>query len=70
MNDAERPEYITCIAETHAERVGRSWCGRDVRHEFHFIDIDHAAYNAQNEGRLLTCPECAQKVIELLSITE
>lgn len=62
----KRPDYVTCVAHTHAHKKNESWCGRFVNTEFHFQNIDHAAYNAMNEGRLLVCPECHKKIIETL----
>lgn len=62
-----RPDFIKCIEHTHADKVGQSWCGRDVRLEFRFENIDHAAYNALNGGRLLICPDCAGAALEAVS---
>lgn len=73
-----RPDWVKCIAHTHAGlRLGNpwkqdgtrdagearlAWCGRDIRHEFHFVSVDHALYNTGNGGRLTTCPGCAKAV--------
>jgi hypothetical protein len=64
-----RPEYVTCIQHTHAERKGTTWCGRPLGPlgEFCFVDIDHAAYERLRGGRLLVCPECARIVTERLN---
>lgn len=61
----DRPEYITCIAHTHAERKHQTWCGKHTV-GFVFQDIDHAAYNGMQQGRLLTCPECLDAVVKAL----
>ena len=63
----ERPEYVRCVADTHAERQGLSWCGRRVEGEWHFVDVDHAALNGRNEGRLIVCPECLSVLITALA---
>lgn len=63
----ERPEYVKCIKHTHAEKQGEAWCGRQIEcFEFAFGDIEHAAYNAIAEGRLLACPECVTAVAAAL----
>lgn len=63
----ERPDYIKCIRHTHEEMKTTSWCGRYIpRSEWYFVDIDHAAYNAMNGGRLVACEGCVSKVTELL----
>lgn len=61
-----RPDYVHCIADVHADNVGKSWCGRDIRMEFHFMNIDHAAFNGRGEGRLVACPDCVAKIIAAL----
>ena len=61
-----RPDYVHCILREYGEHPVMSWCGRNVSAEFHFMDIDHAVFNAEQEGRLLICPECAEIVKEFL----
>ena len=63
---SERPDYIKCIADTHADNKGKTWCGRTLVMEFAFVDIDHAAMNGRNKGRLVVCPECRDAVIAAL----
>ena len=60
----DRPEYIRCIRQTHAEHSDKSWCGRLLSDEWVFENIDHATYN---RGRLLPCPECAMAIIKRLT---
>lgn len=69
----DRPDYVVCIAETRAGRVGKSLCGRAVGFErnaeffcygFAFLSIDHWFHNAQNGGRLVGCPQCVAKIAE------
>lgn len=65
----ERPEYVKCIrvdvGEAHT-LYGLSWCGRRIDMEFHFQDIDHAAVNGYNKGRLVACPDCVRNVVTAL----
>ena len=61
---AERPEYVQCIRHTDAEHPHESWCGRTLwRHDLAFESIDHAVYNAQQEGRLLACSSCVGRIM-------
>ena len=56
-------EVVKHIAETHADRIGTTICGRRLGPtEFYFVDIDHAFNNARNRGRLLTCKRCIAEV--------
>lgn len=64
--EAERPDYVKCIAHTHAQLIGNSWCGRDVRMEWAFRDVDHAASNGRQGGYLVACPACAAAAIAAL----
>ena len=62
-----RPDYVKCIRDTHADNKGKAWCGRPAcRFEFAFEDVDHAAMNGRNEGRLIVCPECRDAAIKAL----
>ena len=66
----KRPDYIKCIAHNmHREDSDKySWCGRKILiFEFHFLDIDHAALNGENKGRLVACPECVAAIISGLT---
>lgn len=58
----ERPDYVTCIADTHADNKGKTWCG-EVVNGFTFVDVDHAAMNGRSKGRLVVCPECRDAAI-------
>lgn len=62
-----RPEYIACIADDHAGSAGKSWCGRHIRFEFHFVSVDHAAISGRNESRLVACSECTTEIKKSLS---
>jgi hypothetical protein len=59
-----QPEHVKCIAHTHADLIGLSWCGKRVSHEWRFVNIDHAVYNALHEGRLLACAECIEAIFD------
>ncbi len=63
----KRQEYVKCIADGHADNRGRSWCGRWISHEFHFVSIDHAAISGRNEDRLVACGECTALIEKALS---
>lgn len=57
-----KAEWIKCI-----EDVGKiSWCGVYVGMDWAFTDITHAAIHMRNDGRLLACPNCVEKVIKAL----
>jgi hypothetical protein len=56
-----RPEYVTCVSDNHADNKGKAWCGRHAM-GFHFTGLDHAVMNARNKGRLLICKECWEAV--------
>ena len=62
-----RPEYLACIADGHADNAGKSWCGRYIRFEFHFVNVDHAAISGRNENRLVACSECTAEIKKSLS---
>lgn len=61
-----RHEYVTCIADTQVGKEGLSWCGRMVSHEFHYTDIDHAAFDGRQGGRLVACQDCVRAVAAAL----
>jgi len=61
------PEWVRCIAHTHADLPNKSWCGKDLqRHDKAFLNIDHAAYAARAEDRLVACAECVEAVCQAL----
>lgn len=62
----ERPDWIVCVSDTHADRRNMAWCGRRVS-GFAFVDADHAAQNGRAEERLVTCPECAAALVKALN---
>lgn len=81
-----RPEWVKCIAHGHAAlRMGNpwqpdgtrgigepllAWCGRDVRHEWTFTSIEHAAYTHAHGDYLMACSECLDAVEDVLSDIE
>ena len=73
MSDSEievhpvvRPDFVKCIRHTHADKKGRSWCGRRTSMEWVFQNIDHAAYTVAQEQRLQPCPDCLATVARIL----
>src|SRR5574338_352146 len=62
----DRPDYIVCIASQHADEKGLTLCGRPVV-DFCFTGIDHAYLNARAQGALLTCEDCAKRVIAVFT---
>lgn len=60
-------DYVTCIADNHADNAGQTWCGRRIdAFEFTISGFDHAAMNGRNRGYLVCCPMCADAVIAAL----
>lgn len=57
-----REEYIKCVRLSSQYKA--TWCGSgDVSG---FIDVDHAALNGKDEGRLVVCPECREAIVKAL----
>jgi hypothetical protein len=59
---AELRDYEKHIADTHAGNKGKAWCGELLGEQFVFVDVDHTAMNARNNGRLVPCPKCLQAI--------
>ena len=66
MNNS-RTEYIKCIQHTRADLPKTSWCGNKL-YSFDrvFQDIDHAVYSVQSGSRQVPCPDCVNKIHEVL----
>ncbi len=62
----DRPDNVHCVKLDVAESE-ESWCGKWIATKFHFMSVDHALSEAANNGRLLICPECADKIGGTLS---
>lgn len=62
-----RPEHVKCIADTHIDNKGKSWCGRNISMQFYFASIDHAAMNGRGGARLVACKGCTDAVMRGLS---
>jgi len=58
-----REDYIKCVNLVNT--IGGSWCGGNQAGRF--VDVDHAALNGRNEGRLVVCPECREAIIKALN---
>ncbi len=63
--DEPRPEYVHCVQDNHAQSLGRTWCGNIDSAAFR--DIDHAAMNGRNEGRLMVCRLCLRAIEKALA---
>lgn len=61
-----RPDHVRCVADTHADNAGRTWCGRPV-FGWVFQNLDHAAMTRRNDGLQTVCPECAAAAIAALA---
>lgn len=61
-----RPDHVKCIERYHSTEEGTSYCGRDVRSEWHFLAPTHAAYTAAQGSHLRACGECVDVVIKML----
>ena len=59
-------EWIKHVRHTHADYDGHAWCGRRLYWQTAFVDIDHAAYNAKNGGRLVICADCRREIVRSL----
>jgi hypothetical protein len=67
MHSKSRPDYIKCIQHTHADLPKTSWCGEKLSSfDWVFRDIDHAVYSVQFGSRNIPCPECLNKIYEVL----
>lgn len=63
-----RPEYVKCIRDPRyvdGKPNKHALCGSYIGMEFAFVSIDHAWCEVARGGRLLPCPECAAKVVEM-----
>jgi len=55
----ERPEWVRCIRRNHVAHDKESWCGKSTYgFDKPFLDVDHAAENGLQGGRLVACREC------------
>lgn len=52
MND-----YIKCIHQSN----GRSWCGKDIRGQWSFVDVKHAIDTEASGSNKVACKECVQQ---------
>jgi hypothetical protein len=68
-----RPEYIRCIAHTHADYLGQPWCGAAsagiAGHRAFFQSLDHAAYAIRAQSRLVPCPEYLEAARQQLTFS-
>jgi hypothetical protein len=61
-------DFTTCIKHSSQDPAlqHKAWCGFDVRYSFAFGGIDHAAYSAMGNSRLVPCGECVKAVMTAL----
>lgn len=66
--EAERPDWVVCVADrdAEAERKKLSWCHKPIGGAFAFTGVDHAALNGRRRGRLVVCPECLAMIMTAL----
>lgn len=62
-----RPDYVSCVGfgDAVTDDDKKTWCGR--KESPHFVDVNHAALNGKQEGRLIVCGECRHEIIKALS---
>lgn len=60
-----RPDWVHCIRHTHADMLGKVWCGGEPS-GWDFISADHAAENGRQLGRLVACRKCVAAIHEAL----
>lgn len=58
-------DSIRHIKRTHADFNHLTWCGRPAS-GFVFSNLDHAAENGLNQGRLVACKKCTKAAIKAL----
>lgn len=57
-------EHIKHIEHTRVDMKDKSWCGEHLQQfDFHFLDIDHAAYNGAAGGCLVACKRCTDAIM-------
>lgn len=57
-----KKQGITCVRLSIKHLTHVSWCGRELRSEPAFRDVDHAATDALNRSGRTTCPGCALSI--------
>lgn len=62
-----RPDWIRCIKTPFDTSVPMSLCERNVGSEFCFQGLDHAYYTVLNQGRMIPCPDCMFKALEIFN---
>lgn len=61
-------DHIRHIEHTRVDMKNKSWCGQHLQQfDFHFLDIDHAAYNGATGGRLVACKRCTSEIIKAIT---
>jgi hypothetical protein len=67
---AERPSWVHCVSTDEYDGPdrpkNRSWCGRNIGHEWHFVNAGHAALNARKSGSVVACRACVEALVMVL----
>lgn len=61
----DRPDYVYCILRADLRHKHETWCERPPE-GFGFVNIDHAAENGKQQGRLVACPQCVDAITKAL----
>jgi len=56
----QREEWIKCIRRADS----KAFCGRDITHDWAFVDLQHALRTEEQGGRLVPCAECYDIALE------
>ena len=69
---ADYEKHVVDVRATNSDErngVNIAFCGKDVGvFEWAFVDADHLVHSNFKEDRLVACPECKKKIIEILNI--
>lgn len=65
MKDYEA--HVTDTRTGNTKKGKHAYCGVRISMEWTFIDAEHMLNVIKNKGRMLPCPECKKKIIELLN---
>lgn len=63
----EHFKHIKSELLSTVENGATSFCGEQIKNEFHFLSTDHAVFTRQNKGRFLPCPYCKAVIIKALN---
>jgi len=58
-------EIHKCVRDT-LEDFTKSYCGKHILNDWHFLEPTHAILNMQQGGRLLICKKCRKKINKIM----